>query len=185
MPSVTITSQKLPNGFPSQTSFRLEWVSGQVQRKVSATKKANKFKERRLVWTSDDVDFEVTRMLDPGKYVWKAHKYTEEGFDNFSELGELLVGMTEEQWKKISHLKPRAQKPTMTTDGVIFTCGIPGCQKRNRNKIAALLHESKDHYGVDLLNEANPTMAAKLVDEQIQEEVVKRGPGRPRLHPEQ
>ena len=176
MPSVTISSAKLPNGFPPGTSFRLEWVSGQTQRKQGKGKTATKFRERRLVWNSKDVEFEITRFLDPGKYVWKAHKYTEDGFDSFSELGELLVGMTEKQWLRISHLKPKSQKPTMTSDGVVFACGFPGCDKRTRSKISALLHENAVHYGVDLLKSEDPVHETREVQPS---ETFKRGPGRP------
>ncbi len=177
MPSITIGSTKLPNGFPPGTSFRLEWVAGQVQRKqLRGQPTAKKFKERRLVWNSKDVEFEITRFLDPGKYIWKAHKYTEDGFDSFSEVGEILVGMTEKQWLSICHLKPKSQKPTMTSDGVVFACGFPGCSQRTRSKISALLHENKVHYGVDLLKEEDPSHVQR---ETLPAETFKRGPGRP------
>ena len=135
------------------------------------------YRERRLLWKSK-VEGTVTRNYDPGKYVWKAHKETPGEFDNFSELGEFLVDMTQRQWVKVSHMDPKMQHARMTTDGVVFSCSFPGCNKRSTSKISALVHETDVHYGVNILEE--PERKTE-VDEQIEKvQQDKRGPGRPR-----
>jgi hypothetical protein len=169
MPAVTITSKldRFPDGFPDDTDIRIEWVSRQKRVRNRKTGKVmNKYRERRLAWTGV-VTQSITRNFDPGKYVWKAHKSEQDGLENFSEYGEFLVGMTEEQWKKVNSLKPRMQKGVLTTDGCVFQCLWPGCKKKSSSRISALLHESSIHYGVDLLASENPAQDKAAIDVEI------------------
>ena len=69
----------------------------------------------------------------------------------------------------------------MTSDGVVFTCSFPGCGKKTTSKISALLHETWEHYGINLLDEPD---RKKEADAQMDTVVAhagqsKRGPGRP------
>jgi len=175
----TIESKKFPErGFPHGTDLRIEWVWKQKKVRKTGT---TAYGERRPVWIGK-VSGVVSRDFDEGKYVWKAHRYDPAGIDGFSEYGEFLVGMTDHQWLRISHMQPKSAKAVLTQDGVVFHCRFPGCERSTTSKISALLHEANDHFGTDLLGEASPKEAKKEVDEKINQIVqVKRRPGRPRV----
>jgi len=164
----TITSEKFgEQGFPYGTRVRVESVWKEGKRKGAKT-----YKERRLVWKGDVTGI-FTRNFDPGKYVWKAHKHDPAGISGFHESGEFLVGMTQEQWQRISHMEPRNQKATLTTDGIVWSCRFTGCNRMNTSKISAVLHEAEDHYGDDLLKAKNPEAVKRQVDEAISQAVPK------------
>jgi len=180
MSTATIESKKFPQGFPDRTRLRIEWVADEFKRRDRAWKSPRTFyRQRRLFWKGE-VAGSFTKNFDPGKYEWKAHKEVPGARDNFSEKGVMLVDMTQEQWKKISHMEPRMQHAMMVTDGIVFHCKFPGCDKRTTSKVSALLHESDEHYGVDLLTEPD---RKEEVDAQMDQVVQKRGPGRPRKEP--
>lgn len=165
MPAITIESKKFPDGFPDETRLYVEWVAGEktLRHNAFGPKGRKVYKHRNPVWEGI-VSGQFTRNFDPGKYVWKAHKEDPAATDNFSELGSFLVDVDEKQWKQITNMEPKMQKPMMTSDGVVFTCQFPGCGKKTTSKVSAVLHESWEHYGVDLLE--NPEKKAN-VDAQV------------------
>jgi hypothetical protein len=167
MSAVTIESKKFPEGFPDDTNLRIEWVWGQTSHERYG-RKFDSYKVRSLVWTGT-VSGQFTRNFDDGKYIYKAHKTDVTGREQFRESGEFLVGMTQDQWMIISHMEPEMQKPILATDGVIFTCQFPACKKRTTSKISAMLHESKIHYGSDLLATDEPEEVKQQVDKQIKD----------------
>ena len=178
---ITIDSKKFPDGFPEGTTIRIEWVSKQVPNKGDVEGMPDVYKDRRLVWKGK-VTGPFTRDFDPGKYVWKAHKHDPAGIDGFKDWGSFLVGMTQDQFLRISYMEPKNQKAVLATDGVMFHCQFPGCSKLSTGKVSALLHESSEHYGVDLLKSKTKKEADDMkesVDEQIAQAAPKRGPGRP------
>jgi hypothetical protein len=161
MPLLNITSKKFPDGFPDDTELRIEWVADERKRKGQTL-----YKERRVFWTGV-ISGNFSKNADPGKYAWKAHKADESGMEDFSEGGVILLGLTQEQWLRITHMQPKMQRPRLTTDGVVFSCDFPGCTKKSTGKLAALLHETRIHYGVDLLKSDDPKADKAIVDEAI------------------
>jgi hypothetical protein len=164
MPLLNISSKKFPDGFPDDTNLRVEWCAQEWKHKRN--KGATMHKERRLFWTGL-ITGEFSKNADPGKYAWKAHGQDPDTLENFSEGGFALVGMSQEQWKKISYMTPKNQRPVLTSDGLVYRCQFPGCTKKNTGKIPALLHESKIHYGVDLLKSDDPKADKAIVDDAI------------------
>jgi len=163
VPTITIESKTLENGFPDDTDLRVEWLWKQV-----GTKKVKAYKQRNVVWEGK-ISESFTRNFDPGKYSYKAHKYDPTGMEGFRESGEFLVGMTQDEWMRISHMEPKNQRAVMTSEGLVFHCAFPGCTKRTMNKIAALLHEAKIHYGQDLVGAEDPEKAKDAVDKDFEQ----------------
>jgi hypothetical protein len=182
MSVVTIESKKFPDGFPEGTTLLVEWVSGQKPpSRLSGVPTV--YTERRRVWKGK-VTGPYTRNFDDGKYTWKAYKHDPAGISGFKDWGTFLVGMNEEQWKKISHMQPKNQRAILTTDGVAYHCNFPGCEKLSTGKIAGLLHETYEHYGVDLLASPNPEADKQKVDEKIGQTVQKESGSRVKLRPQ-
>lgn len=177
-------TERFPNGFPDRTQLRIEWLARPVVSKRGSTV----YKDRELVWQGD-VEGDFVRTLGEGKYAWSAYRHEQDGWDNFKISGEILVGFEDDkQWQLVARMPVKMQKARLTTDGVAFFCEFPGCNKRTTSKTAALLHESKDHYGIDLVKQptrkAEVDAAAQKTMEQMQpEKPKKRGPGRPRKNP--
>ena len=170
----TIVSEKCGSkGFPYNTTVRVESVSGEM--KPTARRNVSSFKERRIVWKGL-VTGQFTRNFDPGKYVWKAHKHDPSGMDGFRDSGHFLVGMTEQQWQKVSHMSPRNQKPQLTTDGLVWKCMFSGCDRMTTSKISAVLHEAEDHFGEDLLRSKDIQATKMILDEKIKEAIPQTNP---------
>lgn len=175
----TIESEIHPDGyFPDDTDIRIEWVADEysVKTKETPPRKLKAFREKKLAWTGL-ISGKFTRQWDPGMYIWSAHKHTDMQHENFKETGAFLIGMDEDEWKRVTKMKPKSQHARMTTEGVTYSCMFVGCEKRTTSRIAAVLHEA-DHQGIDLLK--NPELKEK-VDLATEVQVPpKRGPGRPR-----
>lgn len=94
--------------------------------------------------------------LDPGKYVYTIcqHNYQGNPHRVKQEKGEFLVDVTEEQFARLVHIKPRLAKGLMTTDGARWSCGFVGCEEKFSSPIAAVQHEG-EHFGVDLIHETD------------------------------
>lgn len=112
----------------------------------------------RLVWKG-----EATRSFshdfDPGKYRYSMMKFVSpksEGVPNIVEkvVGDFLVDITEEQFNRLKHIEPRMVRTRMVSGGNhVWACRVPGCKSKVTNRIAAVIHESKEHLNVDLLKD--------------------------------
>ncbi len=104
--------------------------------------------------------------LDPGKYGYSMKKNLpipedEPGAKHrcITASGIFYVDVNEEQWAKLRDMKAKNVAGRMTADGPIFKCLI--CDKQTRTRMAAFLHESREHFNIDPI--ADP-MKAKHLD---------------------
>lgn len=124
--------------------------------------------------------------LDPGKYRIKVTKYVPVPDTNQQAClanweHYFYVGMTEQMWNRIRFLQPRWVDMMHTTDGVRFKCTF--CGDVNMSKQGALLHEYKDHFGIDPMEATDEEMDAAAIGQNKVNPIpgaMKRGPGRPR-----
>ena len=82
--------------------------------------------------------------LDPGKYRIKIVK---PGVCNWGKV--FFVEMTEPEWKRLETRKTRWAKVSHTTQGIRWTCKL--CSETNMTKHGAIMHEFRDHLGIDPL----------------------------------
>ena len=109
----------------------------------------------------------ISRNYQPGKYVYVMEKFLaprEEGVPGRSICtgGEFLVDVTEEQWAELRSAKPKMVRAIQTTDGAKLQCVAPGCSKKSETRLAAFLHEAKEHFGVDPLAEPQRAVEVEL-----------------------
>lgn len=178
MPAVTIRSSQHPDGyFPDDSQLRVEWVHDQRDT-IRRGQRITTYRERKPVWCGS-VSGQVTRNLDVGKYVYKIHKWDKTGRESFREGGTILVGMTQDEWKRFSHEDPVHQFARTTSDGIIFECKWPGCGKKTTGKMSSLVHERDKHYpGTEkMLSDPN---RVEIETTDFRSPVKSRGPGRPR-----
>ena len=109
----------------------------------------------------------ISRNYQPGKYVYVMEKFIaprEEGVPGRSICtgGEFLVYVTEEQWAELRAAKPKMVRSIQTTDGARLQCTAPGCAKKSETRLAAFLHEAKEHFGVDPIKEPHKAVEVEL-----------------------
>jgi hypothetical protein len=109
----------------------------------------------------------ISRNYQPGKYVYVMEKFLaprEEGVPGRSICtgGEFLIDVTEEQWAELRAAKPKMVKSIQTTDGPRLMCTAPGCTKKAETRLAAFLHEAKEHFGVDPIKEPQKAVEVEL-----------------------
>jgi hypothetical protein len=109
----------------------------------------------------------ISRNFQPGKYVYVMEKFIAPREENVPGRsictgGEFLVDVTEEQWQQLWGAKPKMIRTVQTTDGPRVVCTAPGCGKRSETRLAAFLHESREHFGVDPLKEPHKAVEIEL-----------------------
>lgn len=91
--------------------------------------------------------------LDPGKYVYCVQKHPL--FNNpgraWTERGEFLVDVNEEEYQRLLFIRPRYSRSIATTQGARWTCGIANCSEAFTSIIAIVQHEG-EHLGIDFLH---------------------------------
>lgn len=115
------------------------------------------------------IDQKVTRSFshdfDPGKYRYCMQKMIAGRGDNSPTRvvraeGEFLIDVTEEQWNALADVSPKAARATQTSDGPMWICKVPGCSNKAGTRLAAFLHESRDHFNIDPIK--NPERLAEV-----------------------
>lgn len=108
-----------------------------------------------------------SRDLDPGKYRYvmsvnlpKADSDVPEPYRCIRAEGEFLVDMTEAQFQKMQSAAPKFTRTMMTSDGPKWIC--ERCNRKTDNRVAAFLHESVEHHGIDPLKEPERLNEAEL-----------------------
>ena len=94
--------------------------------------------------------------LDPGKYRIKVRKHELMGVGgNIRYIANwerfFYVGMDEATWRNIRYMRPKWVSAVNTSDGPRYRCKLPGCQEVNMSQWGAMIHEMKDHFGIDPL----------------------------------
>ncbi len=91
--------------------------------------------------------------LDPGKYAYTVQKHPL--FNNpsrmWTERGEFLVDVNEDEFQRLLNIRPRFAKSVMTTKGARWDCGVTRCSEQFTSAIAAIQHEG-EHLGIDFLH---------------------------------
>jgi len=182
MSVISFTGQEDKGGIPDGSKVRIEACYGKILKS-----KSGEFRvlNRELVYKGIVTGGQVNINLDPGLYLYKVHNNPEDGMEECHYGGDFYHECTPEQFKKITHMRPNMADAVMTSDGVSFRCKFPGCKKNTSSRVAALLHETKSHYGIDLLEEPERKDEADDEFKKQHQQVVaqKRGPGRPRKNP--
>jgi hypothetical protein len=130
----------------------------------------------------------VTLNLDLGGYRIKVSRRSAEGIGNVNWGHEFYIGMTEAQFKRIRGMKPRWIKAIMGTDSALYKCSL--CTKKSTTRPAAVIHEMKEHFGVDVLTATDRELSEAIRGGSMKpaamsvSRVAKRGPGRPRKNQE-
>lgn len=107
-----------------------------------------------------------SRDLDPGKYRYMMSTNLERGEEENARYrcvrveGEFLIDLTEAQFQRLQTAVPRFSSPIQTSDGPKWVC--KRCKRRTDNKIAAFLHESRDHFNIDPIKEPERMMEVEL-----------------------
>lgn len=114
---------------------------------------------------SGKVSESISRNFQPGKYVYVMEKFLharKKGVPGRSirTHGEFLVDVTEEQWSELMFAEPKMVKVRQTSTGPKLVCTFPSCSKQSETRLAAFLHEAKEHLGVDPLK--NPEKAVEV-----------------------
>lgn len=117
--------------------------------------------------------------LDPGKYFIKVTKFTPDGIGNVCWGQEFFVDMDEETFRRIQGMRAKWVETVHTTEGPRHRCTIPGCSEVNMSPFGAVIHEMKDHFGIDPL-EAGDEEMEEVLSSPLAAQPQKRGPGRPR-----
>jgi len=169
-------------GIPDEAHVRIETCYGKIKGEKNKGVRGHrslKAKHREVMFSGKVTGGSIGINLDPGLYSYKVRFSPEDGIGQTLYGGYFYHQVTPEQHQKITHMKPNMSKATMTTEGVRFECLFPGCKKKTTSRVAALLHESSIHYGVDLLAdpEKKTQIDAEYKDSQQQ---VRRRPGRPK-----
>jgi len=99
-----------------------------------------------------------SRDFDPGKYKYvmqKALPMAEDAThtDFIRAEGEFLIDVTAEQWQRLAAAAPRAASASNTSDGPVWVCNMPGCGSKSGTRLAAYLHEAREHFGIDPIKE--------------------------------
>ena len=168
------TSERIPRG----SRYRVYAISGKEELLVAAGTGSKS----------------IALDLDPGKYRIKVTRYSQDGYTNVNWGREFLVDMDEATFRKISSLKPKWVKRSMTTDGPRYRCTLPGCDVANMSVYGAVMHEFDDHFKMDPLKTGIEDLeeAVEKVPQDVQDLAqtmaprasemapAGRGPGRPR-----
>jgi len=91
--------------------------------------------------------------LDPGKYAYTIQKTPL--FNNpgraWSERGEFLVDLTEDEHQRLLFVRPRFARGVMTTKGARWDCGVARCSESFTSIVSIVQHEG-EHLGIDFLH---------------------------------
>jgi hypothetical protein len=103
--------------------------------------------------------------LQPGKYVYTMQKFISARKDGspgrtMCTEGSFYIDCNEEQWQMLMDAHPKMVRGVQTTEGPRLVCTAPGCSRKSETRLAAFLHESKAHFGVDPL--AEPHRATEI-----------------------
>ena len=107
----------------------------------------------------------ISRNFQPGKYIYTMEKFLharQEGVPGRSVCthGTFLVDVTEEQWQSLMFAQPKNVKARQTTDGPRLVCTL--CNKQSDTRLAAFLHEAREHMGVDPLQDPQKAVEIEL-----------------------
>lgn len=109
-----------------------------------------------MVWQGVATE-SVSLNLDPGMYAYSiVRPDPPDSRTIFSKNGEFFVGVTPEQFKSLAAQRPKLAKVRMTSEGTVWLCGFPGCNRKTTSQLGAFAHEQM-HYGVNLLKEGAVT----------------------------
>jgi hypothetical protein len=108
-----------------------------------------------------------SRNFQVGKYVYKMEKFIAPREDNVPgrslvTQGEFLVDCTEEQWAQLWQAKPKMVRCVQTSEGPRMVCTAPGCTRKSESRLAAFLHEAREHFGVDPLKDPHKAIEVEL-----------------------
>lgn len=98
-----------------------------------------------------------SRDYDPGKYQYVMMIQIAAAGDGtpaqfLRAEGDFLVDLTEPEWSRLKSAAPKfAEGPMQTTEGQVWKC--KRCGRKTGTRVAAYLHESKDHFGIDPIAE--------------------------------
>ena len=144
MPVITIDGSEAtppwPKGIPRGSRIRVEALPN-----------------RTLVFSHNKVSKSVSINLDPGKYIYTILKPLPGAKTVVKTSGSILVGISEENFRKLQYIKPKLMKAAMTSDGVVWRCKMPGCQEEVTSEVSAIQHEG-EHFGMDLIKDPTNTM---------------------------
>jgi hypothetical protein len=121
----------------------------------------------RHVIFSGKVTDSISRNYQVGKYIYTMEKFLharQEGVPGRSVCteGTFLVGITEEQWQELMFAQPKMVKSRQTTEGPRMVCTYQSCNKQSETRLAAFLHEAKEHLGVDPLKDPHKVVEVEL-----------------------
>ena len=181
MSVISFEGDEKRGGIPEEAHVHIESCSGKYS--PSTETRSLRATNKDLVYSGYVTGGMVNLNLDPGLYIYKIRHLPEDGVGSTLYGGDFFHECTESQFRKINHMKPLHSSAMIVTDGVRFTCNWIGCSIKTTSRTAALLHESKVHYGRDLLESQNPQAEKQVIDKEFKDsepEQAKRGPGRPR-----
>lgn len=156
----------------------------------------HRFKEVKATWKIDSLPNRnkvfkavgrgpVSVDLDPGKYTLVVYHFSPDKVTNFKYRETFLHGITEDQWAKLSNMRPKIARVVHTTLGIVYRCGFVGCKDEHTSRASAVIHEC-EHQGVDLFQEPEKYASAVAGLEKYAEAKSgkvtpsSRKPGRPR-----
>lgn len=158
MPTIKIDSATRTEGFPMDTRFTVFAMP-----------------DNRRIWEGK-VTGSHSMHLDEGKYKWLANSVDEyQPNAVVIERGTLLVGVDDKTWAKVQLKAPRMARARMTSDGAVWWCGYPDCNRRFTSQPAVVLHEH-DHYGVDLRTKPDDPRAAEAEEKLKRDAAAKNSP---------
>ena len=116
---------------------------------------------------SGKVTDSINRNFQPGKYIYTMEKFLharQEGVPGRSVCthGTFLVDITEDQWQELMFAQPKMVKSRQTTDGPRLVCTYQSCNKQSETRLAAFLHEAREHLGVDPLKDPHKVVEVEL-----------------------
>ncbi len=119
---------------------------------------------RHLVFEGKVTD-SITKNFQPGKYIYTMEKFLharQEGVPGRSICteGTFLVDVTEDQWQDLMFAQPKNVTSRQTTNGPRVICTL--CNKQSDTRLAAFLHEAREHMGVDPLKDPQKAVEIEL-----------------------
>lgn len=82
---------------------------------------------------------------------------------------EFLVGVTEEEFRRLQGVTLKWVRQVMTTDSMAptFKCTVENCEEFSQTRIAAVLHQWKDHFNIDPLKASAEELDSKILPTQL------------------
>ena len=108
--------------------------------------------------------------LDPGWYRIKVKKIPKPNMQTRGAKSdvnwgyEFLVGVTEEEFRRLQGVKLRYARAIMTTESTPeYRCTIENCDEVSMTYIAAILHQWREHFNIDPLKASPEEMDSKIL----------------------